>query len=445
MTTMQFRFDPKNPDSLIDAYEKIGVEYCAKDVLYVAESMKRSMDWKSALNCYYEALTQHRLGKPAEAMAAALKVAVLAGGVTQGARPEVRDGVTLIPAAFFAEFPGARELMDKIGTEQAALAGSYAPTFVLGSGKSVIQGLSGRVSFGEKYGRYDYWPASFSRREHRDGSATMLDRQGLAYALMEDMLAKYFPPGFAQRPRHHAVAAFGSCFAVNLAASLIKKEIACHSFRLDEVVNTPRANRLLLEYLLMGRESETDFFSRTIPLEQAESLRAMIGAVSVVVLTIGVAPVLEWRESGRFCIGTESYKKLIEEGRVVQRFTTVEENREHIVHIVELLRSFNPAIDIFLTLSPVPLFAVADGGSVISRDLLSKSTLRVAIEQAAQDCPFLYWPSFELVKWIAPHVENGLNYQAFGESDKNSRDVSRWLIDIITETFIERVFVPAKG
>jgi hypothetical protein len=69
---------------------------------------------------------------------------------------------------------------------------------------------------------------------------------------------------------------------------------------------------------------------------------------------------------------------------------------------------------------------------VVYDDLLSKATLRVAIQELLSSGPerVHYWPSFEVVKWLAAHT----GWAAFG-----SRHPSRWLVDIIVDAFCRRI------
>lgn len=78
--------------------------------------------------------------------------------------------------------------------------------------------------------------------------------------------------------------------------------------------------------------------------------------------------------------------------------------------------------------------------SVLERDVVSKSTIRLTIEEAQKCVEFTYWPSFEVVKWLSPHISPSVDFQAFGDPDNNSRHVTRWIVDEITKLFIEHVF-----
>jgi len=71
------------------------------------------------------------------------------------------------------------------------------------------------------------------------------------------------------------------------------------------------------------------------------------------------------------------------------RFSTIDENYEYIEQIIQIIRSVTPSAQIYLTLSPVPLIGVPDSLSVLERDVISKSILRLAIERIAT--PFQFY------------------------------------------------------
>jgi len=435
------RFDYTNPKTLIESFESLLKQQDTKNALAIAKAAGGFARANDALIRYYQVLCLEALSDMAPARNEALALAMLVDGVTDSDVPELGDkGAVTIPKSFFDRYPDAFELYRQFGAYARETKTRFEARFILGSNEGPVTGLSRRVFFGEELGQFDYWPMNFGKRKIKSGDLCDLDRDSVARLLIDDIVRRALPADFRKRSRSNdAVATFGSCFAVNLARSLEVQDIRSQSFRIEEAVNTTRANLLLLEYVLFGRESETDFFSRTISAAQCQEIRKAVQNAALIVLTVGVSPVTEWKEMGRLCL-SDRYKELFERGEVVQRFTTVEENRDNIVAIVEIIRERNPSADVFVTLSPVPLLGVADGSSVVSRDVISKSTLRLAIDEAAKQCKFIYWPSFEVVKWIAPHVTGDLNYQAYAEDDKNSRHVSKWLIDIITSKFIEYTF-----
>ena len=95
---------------------------------------------------------------------------------------------------------------------------------------------------------------------------------------------------------------------------------------------------------------------------------------------------------------------------------------------------------VVLTLSPVPLLATHRTISCLTADCVSKSVLRVALDEVMSEQPagVYYWPSFEIVKWVGAN----LPWSAYGEEGK-ARDVNRRLIVEIIDAFIESFYTPA--
>ena len=83
------------------------------------------------------------------------------------------------------------------------------------------------------------------------------------------------------------------------------------------------------------------------------------------------------------------------------RLSTVDENRENIRAIYDLIRKYRPEAKIIVTLSPVPLIATFRDVSCITANSVSKATLRVAVDQVVSEVRdeghLFYWPSYELV------------------------------------------------
>ena len=120
------------------------------------------------------------------------------------------------------------------------------------------------------------------------------------------------------------------------------------------------------------------------------------------------------------------------------RMTTVSENYECIKAIYNTVQeSFGDKKMIF-TVSPIPLNATFQDMSCMVADAGSKSVLRAAIQEFWNQAPpnFIYWPSFEIVKWVSAHLE----FTMYSGTD--SRHVHSAAISLITDAFLERFFVP---
>lgn len=120
------------------------------------------------------------------------------------------------------------------------------------------------------------------------------------------------------------------------------------------------------------------------------------------------------------------------------RISTVEENVDNLVRIVELVNGARPGLPIIVTLSPVPLRATFEPMSCFAADCISKSTLRVAIDglMRRKFPNVAYWPSFEIVRWLGGHIPLSM----YGE-DGNTRHVNRQTVRLILDSFIKHYYV----
>jgi hypothetical protein len=288
--------------------------------------------------------------------------------------------------------------------------------------------------------------------ERRAPRRTRIWPPGVArFADLKHLVRRYLldglPDGLRIRPEHRMMT-LGSCFAENLARRLQACGYGVHHEPIGEEVNTTYANRYLLEWVEHGPASAV-----TRAMEAAygpmlrERLAEAVAASDVFILTFGVAPCFFADATGEF-VFTQSESSITREflnERCSMRTTTVAENVINIRRIIESLRRLSgrdPGI--VLTVSPVPLSGTTELSSAIIADCISKSTLRLACHEVLTASPHPrvhYWPSFEIVRWIGPHL--GPDHPPpFGDDDGNSRHVSAWLVETIIDLFLER---HAKG
>ena len=154
----------------------------------------------------------------------------------------------------------------------------------------------------------------------------------------------------------------------------------------------------------------------------------------IIVFTMGVSPTFFHRESGQHILpkGTNDALALIRNHDF--RTTTVAENVANLRAIRSILHNANSSAHIILSVSPIPLTATFEMESAIVADCVSKCIMRASVhELMTEQFPNLsYWPSFEVVRWIAPHIG-----RVFGTDDGSSVHVDLSLLSIIFETFIE--------
>jgi hypothetical protein len=135
-----------------------------------------------------------------------------------------------------------------------------------------------------------------------------------------------------------------------------------------------------------------DYFSR---IRQAD----------IVVITLGLIEAWRDTQTGLYLNATPSPRSVRDAPqRYVLEFTDVERNLSYLGKIRELIKEFNPACRLVVTVSPVPLGVTFSGTDAAMANMYSKSVLRVAAEQFANAHSDVdYFPSFEMIM-LAPRA-----------------------------------------
>lgn len=272
----------------------------------------------------------------------------------------------------------------------------------------------------------------------------------------ESLVEKYVLPGWtpSQPPfnSNSKLLTLGSCFAQELRNYLAERGMSADWLFVPPGLNNTFALRNFVSWCLTGETSTATYWydegAKGGAVKWGDnanrlSYMEVFGKIDGVILTIGLAEVWWDKESGGvFWRGVP--KSIYDETRHVCRVSTVEENEANLREIIRLIRQFKPDIPIILTLSPIPLKATTSDKSCISVDTVSKSILRVAIDKVVASNPgsVNYWPSFEIVRSLGPH----LPYEMFGE-DGNPRHVNRKSVHLILRAFMKYYFsdLPARA
>ena len=231
----------------------------------------------------------------------------------------------------------------------------------------------------------------------------------------------------------------GSCFARHVASSLEELGYNVHRLALDESVNTTFSNKYLFRWLSgsdIPQTIQTRFqaLCDNIGVNKKDTQQQLVDATAII-LTVGVAPCFFNRETGEVVLpspGDINFQNL--SNKYVFRNTSVEENKNNILDIVSSVRRLNKKAKIFFTLSPVPLNTSFELESAVVADCLSKSTLRVAVDEALSTKPasVYYWPSFEIVRWLYPHIGS-----PFGGDDGSNFHVNQDIVRDVIKSFVE--------
>ncbi len=205
----------------------------------------------------------------------------------------------------------------------------------------------------------------------------------------------------------------GSCFARNLSKSLSDSGYASHHMEISEYINTTFANRVFVDWLSNADidEAVRDRIVELLPPGASrESTLQVIKTSDVFILTLGVAPAFFDRATGAFVLPRPSAlnsRALAEKYRF--RTTSVQENVDNVLHLIEFIRRISPEIRIVVTVSPVPLLASFEHESAVQADCLSKSIMRLVAHEVVNNSNIpniLYWPSFEVFRWAGSNASN---------------------------------------
>ena len=244
------------------------------------------------------------------------------------------------------------------------------------------------------------------------------------------------------------IVTLGSCFARELRFFLDRYGMSSSTFWIPSGLNNTFALTDFVSWCVTGNETERGYrYDRTDEGEIAEwkpdneqqAYAKQLATAGAFVFTLGLAEVWEDTETEQvFWRGVPEY--VFDEKRHRFRLSTVEENVGNLRKIVRLIRSVNANAPIVFTLSPVPLRATFRPQSCVTSDCVSKSILRVALDQAMGDqAPGVYYyPSFEIVKWLGCSIP----FISFGAEDGLSRHVSRYFVINIVKEFVGAFFEP---
>jgi len=212
------------------------------------------------------------------------------------------------------------------------------------------------------------------------------------------------------------ITAFGSCFAANISNWLSQRNfrvlnkaeavkpayvVACgegmvNSFVIRQQFEWAWEDKVFDQPLWYGYKAEEFGYD---PGVQAETKR-IFDETDVFILTFGLSEVWYDEPTGNVFWRTIP-KDAYDPARHKFRVSTVEENRDNLEAIYRLIRTHRPHARVVFTLSPIPLIATFRDNACLSSNSVSKSILRVAIDETvrahAGDGMLYYWPSYELL------------------------------------------------
>ena len=265
--------------------------------------------------------------------------------------------------------------------------------------------------------------------------------------LAQDFIFKDAGPNQPILDKNDTVVTMGSCFADRLRKWLNANGRGATYINVPEGLNNSFAIRQYLEWALTGdRSSDAYWYDndpnlgayKWQPDSEQHKLLNHFRNTKAMVITFGIGEV--WRDvetNGVFWRGVPALQYDPSKHKCIS--STVEENVNNMKKIVELLKTHAGQDKIIVfTLSPVPLNATFSNRPTMISDCVSKSILRVALDQFFNENTHkdvYYWPSFEMVRWVGGHTKIPTLFE-----DNTTRHVNHSIVKIIIDTFISRFF-----
>jgi len=241
---------------------------------------------------------------------------------------------------------------------------------------------------------------------------------------------KYILEGFKPKKpfitKKQNILAFGSCFATEISSYLANKNYSIFNKKMSTDTHIIRygegmANTFtVLEQLLWAFENKnieknTWYYSaqkeERNDLEIREQTLNLLKKIDIFIITVGLAEV--WYNK----VNNQVFWKAIpanqfDENKHGFRVSTVEENTTNLQKIYSIIKKNKPNASIIYTLSPIPLMATFRPQSCITANSISKSILRVALDNVISKNnnkeDLYYFPSYEITKeyFIDPFLDD---------------------------------------
>lgn len=213
------------------------------------------------------------------------------------------------------------------------------------------------------------------------------------------------------------ITAFGSCFAAEITKYLhnknynvFGKDLNLNSYliRMGEGLVNSASILGQIEWVLENKEPKNEIWLKNSRLDTdlQNKVKEIIQQTDVFILTYGLSEVWYDKETNESFWNTVP-KNLFDPDKHAFKILSPEENHFNILKACQLLKYYNPNCKIIVTLSPIPLAATFRPISCITANVVSKASLRWAIdkilrEKIPYDRSLYYFPSYEVIKEFLP-------------------------------------------
>lgn len=249
----------------------------------------------------------------------------------------------------------------------------------------------------------------------------------------KDAIEKYVLQGWLPKKpfidKSSNIIAFGSCFATNILKYLkgagynvnSKGELDFQGC-LGAGVNTTFAIKDSLDWIFNNKQFKEETWhkeDKTVIKREEKIRTGLLGTLKsadLFIITLGLSEIWYNKETNETfwrAIPGDLYNDKIHGFRV----STVQENKENIKYVYDIILANNNKTRILFTVSPISLVATFRPVSCITANVISKSILRVALDEFCREedihnnDKLFYWPSYEIVEKIFSIVLKGGPYR----------------------------------
>lgn len=241
---------------------------------------------------------------------------------------------------------------------------------------------------------------------------------------------KYILQGFKPKKpfinKKQNILAFGSCFAAEVSKHLFDKNYSVFNKKLSTDAHIIRygegmANTFtVLEQLLWTFENKdieknTWYYSPHEQVRSDQNIRKqalkLLNQTDVFIITVGLSEVWYNKKNNQVFWKAIPANKF-DEKKHGFKLSSVQENEENIYDICSIIKKYRPDASIIFTLSPIPLMATFRPQSCITANSVSKSILRVSLDNVIskykENKDIYYFPSYEITKdyFIDPFMDD---------------------------------------
>ncbi|MBL0373214.1 GSCFA domain-containing protein [Rhizobium sp. KVB221] len=253
------------------------------------------------------------------------------------------------------------------------------------------------------------------RGENSNFNPKLANLRGADSALK--FVVKGWEPQDAFIKKETKVVAFGSCFASNITRWLAKRNYSVLTDREESksssyvvrfgegMVNTfvirqqfewAFEGKRFEEALWHGYDAQEFGYSEDVRQETAN----LFNSADLFIITLGLSEIWYDEVTGGVFWRAVPLSKY-DASRHKFRVSSVEENKNNIRAIIDIIKKYKPNAKVIFTLSPIPLVATFRPNSCMTANSVSKSILRAALDEVLRERSeeefAYYWPSYEIV------------------------------------------------